>query len=172
MSSRFRVLETALGPFGLVAGDAGLRHVYLPQRAASATLRSVRTAYPEAREDKRLLPELCRQLLVYAEGEPAMFDVPLDFTGAPPFHAEVWNACRQIPYGMTVSYKELAARVGRPGAARAVGAAMKANRFPIVVPCHRVRKSDGGLGGYSGPGGVSFKRRLLRLEAAATEQIA
>ena len=78
----------------------------------------------------------------------------------------VWKACRAVGYGKTTSYGELARRAGRPGAARAVGTAMRRNPWPIVVPCHRVLKGDGSIGGYSGRGGVKFKRQLLEMEAA------
>ena len=72
--------------------------------------------------------------------------------------------CRKIPYGKTLSYGQLAAKAGRPGAARAVGNHMAGNRTPIIVPCHRVLPSGGGLGGFSAAGGVALKRRLLEME--------
>ncbi|MBU0617216.1 MAG: MGMT family protein, partial [Planctomycetes bacterium] len=76
--------------------------------------------------------------------------------------------CRRVCYGQTRSYKQLAEQLGRPGAARAVGTAMSRNPCPIVVPCHRVVRSDGSLGGFSGPDGVNTKHRLLQMEAAAS----
>lgn len=81
-----------------------------------------------------------------------------------PFRQAVWKACMEIPAGQTRSYKWIAERIGRPGAVRAVGSALGANPFAPVVPCHRVIRSDGGPGGFSAPGGVKAKLRLLRLE--------
>lgn len=90
---------------------------------------------------------------------------PLDLAGVPPFHAAVYRALARVPFGATLSYGELAARAGRPGAARAVGQAMARNPFAIVIPCHRVIQSGGGIGGYGCRGGVALKRRLLDAEA-------
>lgn len=83
-----------------------------------------------------------------------------------PFQQAVWKACMTIPRGQTRSYKWIAARIGRPGAVRAVGSALGRNPFAPVVPCHRVVKSDGTPGGFSGPGGVKAKLALLRKEKA------
>jgi methylated-DNA-[protein]-cysteine S-methyltransferase len=168
MSTSFRVVDTALGQIAFVAGARGLRQVFLPQGSQAVQRRAVKRAFPDVVEDDELMPELAQALRRYAKGEPVDFDVRLDCRGAADFHVEVWHACRQVPYGRTVSYRELAARAGRPGAARAVGTAMRGNRFPLVVPCHRVLRSDGGLGGYSGPGGTAFKQRLLEMEQATT----
>jgi len=83
----------------------------------------------------------------------------------PPFYQKAWKACMTIPPGQTRSYKWLAARAGNPKAARAAAIAMKNNPFAPLVPCHRVIRSDGSLGGYSGPGGIKRKMRLLRKES-------
>jgi methylated-DNA-[protein]-cysteine S-methyltransferase len=92
--------------------------------------------------------------------------VTLDMTGVAPFHQQVLKAARDIPCGTTISYGELARRVGSPGAARAVGRALGQNPFPIIVPCHRVLTSDGRTGGFSASGGAATKLRLLALEGA------
>lgn len=89
----------------------------------------------------------------------------LDWRGITPFHREVLERCAQILAGQTLTYGQLAARAGRPRAARAVGSAMARNRWPLIIPCHRVVGSDGRLTGYSGNGGIETKRRLLGLEA-------
>jgi methylated-DNA-[protein]-cysteine S-methyltransferase len=103
----------------------------------------------------------------YAEGERVDFGpIRLDCTGLTPFGWAVTNACRCIAYGTTCSYGDLAASAGSPGAARAVGSVMRRNAWPIVVPCHRVLASGGKIGGYSAPGGLDLKRRLLELEGA------
>jgi methylated-DNA-[protein]-cysteine S-methyltransferase len=110
---------------------------------------------------------LVDRLQAYASGaEDSFLDVEVDLGNATAFHRGVIHACRRIPWGSTLSYGELAAKAGRPGAARAVGHYMAANRVPLVVPCHRVLGADGRLHGYSGPGGLATKRRLLKLEGA------
>jgi methylated-DNA-[protein]-cysteine S-methyltransferase len=167
VNPRFRTLKTTAGYVGFLASNRGLRRVYLPARTAEALKRAIRKDAPNATEDRRLLPELAGALQRYFAGQPVNFDVKLDWTDRSEFDADVYHACRRIPYGRTRSYKQLAEQVGRPGAARAVGNAMRTNDCPIVVPCHRVLKSDGSLGGFSGPDGINTKRRLLQMEAAA-----
>jgi len=106
--------------------------------------------------------DLEAQLKRYFSGQRVRFRVPLDWSGATAFQRKVWRVLRRIPYGETRSYAWVAQQIGCPRAARAVGAACKANPIPILVPCHRVVRSDGGLGGFSG--GLARKRALLRLE--------
>jgi methylated-DNA-[protein]-cysteine S-methyltransferase len=163
----FRIVATRAGHVGIVGGARGLRHVYLPQRSRARLRQVIRVEFAEAVEDRMLLPELAAALGRYFDAQRVEFDVRLDFANAGEFDAAVWQACLRVPYGKTISYLELARRAGYPGAARAAGTAMKHNRFPVVVPCHRVIKSDGSLGGYSGPEGVDFKHRLLEMEASA-----
>ena len=102
-----------------------------------------------------------KQLEEYFAGERKTFDVPLDLWGTP-FQQEVWKALLQIPYGETRSYQDIAQSVGNPKAVRAVGGANGRNPVPVIVPCHRVIRSDGNLGGYGG--GLDIKRDLLDLE--------
>ncbi len=111
---------------------------------------------------------LAGRLQDYFEGAADSFaDVPLQLDYAKTnFQAAVLQRCRDIAYGRTLTYGQLAAQAGNPGAARAVGNVMASNRVPIIVPCHRVVASNGGLGGFSAIGGVSTKQRLLDLEAA------
>jgi len=109
---------------------------------------------------------LVRRLQAYASGTVDDFhDIRIDFGPLSPFRRRVLEQCRRIPYGSTVGYAELAAKAGCPGAARAVGNCMAANRMPLLIPCHRVVCSDGRLGSYSAPGGPETKRRLLALES-------
>ena len=159
---RFHICETELGWIGVVISPAGLRAMTLPHRSRNDALGEVLAlgASEEARESAlNGLPDRLRR---YGRGEAVAFPDALDFNGVSPFQRAVSEATRDIPRGQTCSYGELAARVGRPGGARAVGQAMAHNPWPIVVPCHRVVASDGGLGGYGG--GLDMKERLLRLE--------
>lgn len=112
-------------------------------------------------------PRLVERLQDYAEGIADDFaDVVVDTNHLTPFGRRVMKACRRIPYGRTASYAGLARQAGSPKAARAVGQCMAGNRVPLIVPCHRVVGSGGRLGGFSAPGGLSLKRRLLDFEAA------
>lgn len=111
------------------------------------------------------IDDLRQRLVQFAAGEPDSFaDVQLSTEHLTLFAARVTAECRKLGWGEVATYAELAARAGRPGAARAVGNVMANNRFPLVVPCHRVVGSGGSLGGYSAPGGLATKRRLLDVE--------
>ena len=123
---------------------------------------------PDLVEDPAPFREAVRQLEAYFAGRLRRFDLALE-PGGTPFQATVWAALRAIPYGETTSYRELAARVGRPRAVRAVGAANGRNPLPIVIPCHRVVGSDGSLTGFAG--GLGAKRALLELEGALREPV-
>jgi methylated-DNA-[protein]-cysteine S-methyltransferase len=109
--------------------------------------------------------EVVERLVLFAQGEPVDFgDVVLDESHLTTFGKRIVKACRRIPAGQTRGYGELAAESGSPGAARAVGQVMARNRYPLVVPCHRVLAAGGRIGGFSAPQGLNMKRRLLDLE--------
>ncbi len=103
-----------------------------------------------------------RQLREYFAGERRQFDLPLDLSGVTPFRAAVLRELAKVPYGETTTYAKLARAVGNPKAVRAVGSACATNPLPILIPCHRVLRADGAIGGYRG--GEAAKRFLLRLE--------
>ncbi len=166
MLMTYRVIDTRFGPAAIVASRRGLRYLYLPERSAGALRKRVQRACGDVSEDPALLPEFVDALQRYFEGQVTRFAVQLDLAETSDFGRDVYGALRRVPYGRTVSYKELAERAGRPGAARAVGMAMGKNPIPIVIPCHRVLKNDGSLGGFSAVRGTTLKRSLLELEAA------
>ena len=120
-----------------------------------------------ARDPSAALGEARRQLTEYFAGARRAFDLPLAASGTP-FQRRVWEALRRIPYGETISYGELARRIGKPTASRAVGAANGRNPIAIVVPCHRVIGADGTLIGYGG--GLPVKEALLALERRAAHR--
>ena len=162
------VFNTPLGWFAL-AGTCG-RILWCtqghPSRAAAERHARASLAGNVALRDWHA--EARRRLTAFAAGAHVTFDdLPLDLDGVPAFHRAVLAACRRIGYGRTMTYAQLARAAGRPRAVRAAGTAMARNPLPIIIPCHRVVRSDGGLGGYSAPQGVSLKARLLELEAAA-----
>jgi methylated-DNA-[protein]-cysteine S-methyltransferase len=148
--------ESPVGPL-LLAGNAnGLRMVSFES--------SNHAAPPQAdwKQDKAPFVEIIRQLQAYFRGELREFDVRLALEGTE-FQLRVWNTLREIPYGETISYLQLAERIGNPRAVRAVGLANGSNPIPIIVPCHRVIGSDGSLTGFGG--GISTKKKLLELES-------
>ena len=151
----YGTFDSPVGPL-LVAGDAERLHlISFPSER--------RTGQPRAgwRREDSFFAEAFRQLGAYFAGDLTRFDLPLRLAGTA-FQNTVWTALRDIPFGETISYGELAARIGKPTASRAVGGANGANPLPIVVPCHRVIGSDSSLTGFGG--GVEIKRFLLAHE--------
>lgn len=146
-----RTVGSPVGPLVLAASDVGIRMLEFPGRAGE----------PLPDGDSLHLDLLEAELAGYFRGELRRFTVPLDLRGTP-FQVKVWRALLRIPYGVTTSYGALARSLGWPGSFRAVGGANGANRIAIVVPCHRVVRADGGLGGYGG--GTPRKQWLLDLE--------
>jgi methylated-DNA-[protein]-cysteine S-methyltransferase len=163
------LIATALGPVGLAWSAAGLARLQLPDADASGTrallLRGIEAA--ESHPPEALAPAVAA-LQRYFAGVPTEFAaVPLDFTGIAVFPRRLYTEMRELRWGETLTYGELAARVGAPGAAQAVGRAMGANPLPVIVPCHRVLASRGKLGGFSAPGGGRTKLRLLEMESVS-----
>ena len=142
----------------LEASDRGLRQLSIGPPLPDADAAARHDGHP-------VLREAVLQLQEYFEGWRRQFDVPLDLEGTP-FQKRVWQVLRRIPYGETRTYAEVARLIGRPTAVRAVGRANGTNPVAIIVPCHRVLASSGGLGGYGA--GLEVKRRLLMLEGAIT----
>lgn len=149
-------IESPLGPLLLAANDQGLRFVSFAAR------RRAIVPQPDWTQNETPFRETIRQLQAYFRGKLKEFDLPLAMEGSA-FQLRVWQRLRAIPFGKTISYGELAERIGQPKAARAVGLANGSNPIPIVVPCHRVIGSDGNLTGYGG--GLSIKEKLLSFES-------
>jgi methylated-DNA-[protein]-cysteine S-methyltransferase len=147
--------ESPLGNTLLAADDGGLRLISFAEGKRPERVQ------PEWREDPAPFRETVRQLRAYFEGELKVFDLRLSLHGTE-FQLRVWEMLQTIPYGETISYGQLATRIGKPNAARAVGLANGSNPIPIIVPCHRVIGSNGRLVGYGG--GLANKKTLLLLE--------
>jgi methylated-DNA-[protein]-cysteine S-methyltransferase len=162
---RFCVCNTKLGWIGLAFSKKGLHGATMPQASARAAEEELRRRGADDPIDAAEAGDWPQFLHRYAAGEPVSFSDGLDLEQGTPFQRRVWRTLLEIPQGETRSYRWVAERMGQPGAARAVGQAVRANPLPIVVPCHRVVASDGGLGGYGG--GPALKERLLRLEGAS-----
>jgi methylated-DNA-[protein]-cysteine S-methyltransferase len=169
MSRRLRyvIFRTRWGWFGLLGGERGLLRTSLPvadrDKAKSVLLKGIRAA----RRDGRLFSELQEKIRVYFEGDCVDFtDARVELDGFSGFSRKVLIACRGVGYGRRVSYGELAELAGQRGAGRAVGNVLSRNRVPLIIPCHRVTRSDGKLGGFSAGGGISLKKKMLELEAS------
>ncbi len=165
----FAVFDTAIGTCSLAWGSHGLTRVLLPERSADAVRASLRTEFPGVGET--VPPTAIRQAIgrirdLLAGGPDDLADIPLDLGGIADFALRVYRVTRTIPPGSTLTYGEVAARIGMPGAAQAVGRALGANPFPIVIPCHRILGAGGAIGGFSAPGGARTKRRMLLIEGA------
>lgn len=162
----YTLLHSELTWVALIARDGELTQVLMLDGPRAAADAEVHRLFPEARMQPGLLPELQKRLKAYFAGEATRLDVPVKLTGLTEFQQEVLRACRRIPAGRTLTYAELAARIGRPRAARAVGNALARNPLPLLVPCHRVVAGNRRLGGFSAQSGVALKRKLLALEGA------
>jgi methylated-DNA-[protein]-cysteine S-methyltransferase len=166
--TQFALFETAVGCCGIAWNARGIAGVQLPERRDSATRVRLRRL-PNAREAtppdhiQRAIDDIVALLSGEARDLSA---ITLDMAGVPPFHRKVYAVARTIPAGATLSYGDIAARLGDSGAAREVGEAMGRNPFPVIVPCHRVVAAGGRIGGFSAAGGITTKLRLLEIEGA------
>jgi methylated-DNA-[protein]-cysteine S-methyltransferase len=152
------VFDTALGPVGVEWSEAGISEVLMPGH---------RGIVDDGREPPEPIRAAVDAIVALLAGERRdLRDVVLDARAVDEFALRVYAATREIGPGETATYGEVARAIGDPGAARAVGAALGANPFPIVIPCHRVLAADGALHGFSAPGGIATKRRMLEIECA------
>jgi methylated-DNA-[protein]-cysteine S-methyltransferase len=163
----FTLFDTAIGRCGVAWSDRGLVGVQLSEAGDMETRERILQRFPTAAErppppNVRLAIDAIAALL---QGEPSNLSaIELDMDGVAPFHRRVYEATRTIPPGKTLAYRDVAVRLGTPGAARAVGQALGRNPFPIVVPCHRVLAAGGKIGGFSAHGGTETKRLMLAIE--------
>jgi len=161
----YDIFHTPMGWMGVLASLRGVRRCTL-RFTPDQAMAELGPEVERAQHDEGFLAAAREKLLAYLGGEGvSLDDVPLDMEGASAFFKAAWEACRRIPVGETRSYAWLAWEAGRPRAFRAAGQAMARNRFSLLVPCHRVIASDGGLHGYGG--GLDLKARLLEMERAA-----
>lgn len=168
--NHYRIFETAIGWAGIAWAENGLTAAHLPERDAGVVRKSFARRVPEAAkaaptpEFEKLIEDV-RALL---RGEkPDLSAARVDFARVPEFNARVYEITRRIPAGETLTYGEIAVKLGDRLLARDVGAALGKNPWPIVVPCHRVTAAGGKLGGFTARGGADTKLRLLEIEGAA-----
>jgi len=162
---KYVIFRTKWGHFGLVGTECELLRACMPlSQREQVRFHLLRNLHP-ARYDKNFFKTVQEQIIAYFDGQCINFskDIPVtlyvDF-----FTKEVLDRCRDIRFGQTISYLGLAKKLGRPIAFRAVGAALAKNPVPLIIPCHRVIRSDGKVGGFSGPGGSKLKAKLLKHE--------
>ncbi|MFJ6935042.1 methylated-DNA--[protein]-cysteine S-methyltransferase [Streptomyces sp. NPDC101132] len=161
MDRMHTVIDSPYGPLTLVATEGTLSGLYMTGQRHRPPEESFGA---RAADDEEPFPEVVRQLAGYFAGELTSFDLALRMEGTE-FQRSVWDQLKEIPYGETWSYGELAARLGKPNASRAVGLANGKNPIGIIVPCHRVIGASGGMTGYGG--GIDRKQRLLAFESGA-----
>ncbi len=165
--SGYTLFDTAIGRCGIAWNEKGVTALQLPEARDAETRARLARRCPGGRE---MSPPASIQAVMggigaLLDGRAEKLDaVPLDMDGVPPFHRRVYEVARTIPAGATLSYGEVARRLGSPGSARAVGQALGRNPFAIIVPCHRVLAANGKVGGFSASGGVTTKLELLALE--------
>ena len=161
---------TALGWMGVVGSGGKLCRLLLGYPSAAVIKAAIRD--DRCVRDCDWCPSLVQRLQSFANGRPDGFsDVRIDTSGMTEFTSGIIRTCRHIPFGQTMTYGQLAAKAGFPGAARAAGNVMAANRVPLIVPCHRIVGSGNRWGGFSAPGGVRTKRRLLKWESAVLSRL-
>jgi len=168
----FALFETAIGCCGIVWSERGIASVQLPERSKAATRNRLLRRFPMAR-DGAPPPEVKRaidDITALVGGERRDLNhLTIDVGAAPEFHRRVYEVARRIPAGATLSYGEVAERLGNRTLARDVAEALSQNLCPIIVPCHRILAAGGKPGGFSAPGGVATKLRLLAIEGAQPE---
>jgi methylated-DNA-[protein]-cysteine S-methyltransferase len=163
----YQLFDTTIGRCGIGWSAAGVAVLQLPEARAAATVARVLRRCPDAQATSAP-PEVQQaidDMIALLRGEASdLSTVSLDYANVPPFHRRVYEVARRIPAGATLTYGQVAARLGEPGAARAVGQALGRNPFAIIVPCHRVLAAGGRTGGFSANGGVATKLRMLAIE--------
>jgi methylated-DNA-[protein]-cysteine S-methyltransferase len=163
------LFDTAIGQCGLVWGERGLLAVAFPQSAQAGAEPRLRRTHPDAAPiapPAEIVQAVAAIQALLAGEKRDLMEIEVDLDQVPDFNAKVYEIARAIPPGRTRTYGEIARELGDVALSRAVGQALGANPWPIVVPCHRVLAAGGGKGGFSAPGGTDTKLRLLEIEGA------
>jgi len=164
--TKFVIFRTEWGYFGLAGTESALCRTCLSERKRTKIKARLLGNNSAAQFDAGYFKPLQKQIQAYYEGDLVNFDpeIPIILNGFRDFSALVLTKCRQLQFGQTISYAGLAEKSGRPATCRAVGRALARNPVPLIIPCHRVLRTDGGLGGFSAPGGVNVKKKMLDIE--------
>jgi len=168
---RYVIFQTQFGFFGISGNENGVLRTSLPAADPETAKKHLLAGLTGLKSDPKLFPDLQKQVKLYFSGTYVEFDdkIPLLIDHLSKFSRDILRACMKIPYGSTVSYGKLAKMANHPNAARAVGNAMAKNPIPLIIPCHRVIKSNGSTGGFqqNRPGGPDLKIKMLKLEKDA-----
>jgi methylated-DNA-[protein]-cysteine S-methyltransferase len=171
MPTAFAIFDTAVGPCAVGWGERGIDRAWLAEGTADACRSRIVRKYPDAVETAppaAVAATIGRVQALLEGSKDDLTDIELDWTQVPGFDRSVLEICRAIPPGETLTYGDIARRLGDLALARGVGQALGRNPFPIIVPCHRVLGSDGKVGGFSANGGVQTKLKMLTIERART----
>jgi methylated-DNA-[protein]-cysteine S-methyltransferase len=164
------VFHTKLGWMGVVRGEKGLKKVILPSALFEDVEAEITGQFPDSVRDDTALQPLTKRLEAYYRGKRFSQDISLDWSGSTSFSIAVWRGAQSIPWGEVRTYQWLSLYLDKPRSFRAVGGALGRNPFPIIVPCHRVIRGDGTLGGFSAPTGIRLKRKMLELEGVRIDK--
>lgn len=169
----FALFQTAIGTAAVAWGPYGIVGSQLPEPSPAEARAHMHRRFPEAAEapPPNAVQSVIDDIVALMGGEAKdLLNADLDMDGIPDFHRRVYDVARAIPPGETLTYGEVAEKLDAPGAARAVGQALGQNRFPIIVPCHRILGAGGKVGGFTARGGTTTKMRLLNIEGAKVNQ--
>jgi methylated-DNA-[protein]-cysteine S-methyltransferase len=155
---------TSFGWCGLIKGKKGLKRIFLPEKNKKELISKIKFFCPLSVFSKDGFEKEIKDIIAYFSGENKKFSFILDFSGSTNFQRMVWSETAKIPYAQNRTYQFIAEKIGKKNSARAVGNALGKNPFPVVVPCHRVVRSDGTMGGFTATGGIKLKQEMLKLE--------
>lgn len=157
--------KTSFGWCGLVKGKKGLKRIFLPEKSRKALILKIRAFCPLSAFSKDGFENEIKFISAYFRGDSKKSSFILDFSGSTNFQRMVWSETAKIPYAQNRTYQFIAEKIGKKESARAVGNALGKNPFPLAIPCHRVLRADGKMGGFTAAGGIGLKEKLLELEA-------
>jgi len=163
----YAIFKTSLGWCGIIYGRHGLTKIYLPGMKKEKLKKNIHSYNKSIVEHTGRIKVLVRNICSYFKGKNVRLNLLVDMKTMTEFEKKVYKQAMKIPFGKVKSYKWIAEKAGVPNGARAVGNALSKNPVPLIIPCHRVIKSDGKLGGFSAPGGILIKRKMLSIEGYA-----
>ena len=163
----YALFQTAYGWCGIVFGKNGIITICLPEPQKLKLKNKILSCFRNIEEGSHRIKYVIRDISKYFKGENVHFSCVLDMSSMTPFQKEVYRETRKIPFGKTQSYNWLAEKIGIAGGARAVGNALGKNPMPLLIPCHRIIRKNGMLGGFSSPGGIFLKKKMLLMEGVS-----
>ena len=163
-AKHYTIFKTSLGWCGIIYGNKGLIKMYLPGMKKKTLEKTIFSFYENLVEGTSSIKMVIKNIYNYFKRNNAQLNFPIDMEAMTEFEKKAYKRTMQIPFGKVKTYKWLAEKIGVPGGARAVGNVLGRNPVPLIIPCHRVVRSNGKLGGFSAPGGISLKRKMLLIE--------